>query len=1351
MAERTELVIDLVKEVLGPRNGSAEILPVNQDPRDEFITGVLSPVDSLPPQDDIESDIDSIVEEEYAEEDNNSDGIIVMPSSVSPALDPKALPHSLGISFTVETDDNMPEIEICSTWARYNLVPQGWQRHPSVFHSGLISAQNQQLSAADGVTIQIRSQELQPNVWRVSVFLINTTTILNNQRASTQEHIFQPQIRINCGKGSRLLPVRSSVFNNTANLNSMEMEENSLSLLYRNYPAFARGHLCAAMWREIDPERPHNSVTSPNEPPFFWVDGNLVTTALQNRFSPPDIRTELVPCYPIEAPFMEWDSSLPSPELNPEILAELWSPSEIRDALIPLLNGYQLWLQAQFNEASTLNPEQQDTAFHHLHQCNRVQNRLSEAIELIASDDNVRLAFNFANKAIATQSRWKGRSINWRPFQLAFILINIPALNTPSHPDRNVCDLLWFPTGGGKTEAYLGLAAFTIALRRRKAISLGTSNFGAGVSVISRYTLRLLTIQQFRRALNLVTACEFLRVDGLNNPSSPVGWRPQTCTKTDSFLWGGFRFSIGLWVGGNVTPNSLNSIGPIPTPNLKLFAGALDILQGIVSGYGYNGSNPQLTRRRLNGIQIEAEGEPAQVLTCPCCDSVLAIPKDGFDSGQHTIYFIYSSRQVQSHPPLTSFIPTGTTIIINNIQIERHNISDFYTLAITFTIPLNENFEADSVDSWWYSNISGLLGNDVQLIPARPSRPGYFILGYSTSQNTFQNCDFDIYCPNPDCELNQRAWAEQIPRRRDNGATGGSTGFPATTETAALPLVNNLQWQTIPDCFRYRVNVNRIAGRIPIPALTVDDQIYHRCPSLLIATVDKFARLAFEPKAASIFGNVDHYHSRWGYYREGCPPSTNSNLPQSYAAHPAVANARTAVTSFEPPELILQDELHLIEGPLGSMVGIYETVFDELSSHGSGRSRTVPKYIASTATVRQAEAQTSALFNRQLFQFPAPGISINDRFFAREANIHPLDCHRPGRLYVAICAPGKGAQTPNVRIWSVLLQKGYENWLRNPNLYTDSFYTVVGYFNATRELAGAISLYRQDIPERIEFRWGTTRRLINPDHLVELSGRANSLALPSILKGLENNAPQAEDAVFATSMFGTGVDIDRLSLMIVNGQPKTTASYIQATGRVGRRSGGLVVAFFRASRPRDLDHYEFFTGYHQSLYRYVEPVTVAPFSPRARERAIGPLIVSLLRNASYINNLRVHADWRIQQRLSGQFYCLANRMRDHRFDLEVTELQNLFETRAQQQPIGRRPLSNTTAVEVNSEIDLWQHLASLHYNTDAFVYSESSLIRVPQRHVVLGDAHHRQAGLSEAYENAPQSLREVEETTGFQT
>ena len=1372
MSTRDEILIDLVKEVLGPRDGSYEILPADQEPRDEYITGVLAPANAPRPPDDIEADIDEVIEETSSEEDQDTQGYVVVPGVFSPALDPKSLPRSIGLSFTVETDGGTPEIEICATWARYRLEQQGWQRQPAGFLTGSVQANQNHVSwqAADGVSLQLRSRSLPSGEWRVSLFLVNTTEVRAEEKLSTSHHLFQPQIRVYCCPGTLLVSVRTDGNSNLSdgNLGSLAAEDDSLNLLYRDRTALARGHLCGAMWKEIDPERPHPTLPSPNEAPFAWTDAVVVPEEEREKFSLAHARTELVPCYPVEVPMMEWDSQYEQrPILEPEVLAETWQPQQIRFSLQPLVDGYRRWIdERRQSEMPSLPQEQQTVAQAHLQQCQVAAERIQRAIEILANDEDVRLAFCFANKAIALQSRWNneargqsGRVLVWRPFQLAFILLNIPSLADPLHSERQICDLLWFPTGGGKTESYLGLAAFTLALRRLHARNnLHDDRRGAGVGVISRYTLRLLTIQQFRRAMGVITACDVLRVQGLDSAGTAVGWRPKKCSNQETFLWGGIRFSAGLWVGGGVTPNSQLSIGPIPSPSggMTFIAGGLDILQG--ASRDYNGPN-QTLRRNLNSHDLKIEGEPAQVLTCPCCQAVLAVPDEGLSGGrQHTLHFLFRGGQTTNLP--LAQLRFNSQMTIDAAPLTPNLVAGNCTLSIAFSLREGATLRARQVDEWWYQTIAPALGPNANLLAARPARPGYFILTYENRRNNTNPCDFEIYCPNPRCELNQHAWAEMVPLSRTTQTMPLSNENPlldlmATGQTAELPDVPGMQWQAIPENFRCGQTA-WISSRIPISACTVDDQVYHRCPSLVIATVDKFARLAFEAKAASLFGNVNHYHSRWGYYREGCPPNWG-DLPRTYSPHPpGLSNnnsLRVSVSPFLPPDLILQDELHLIEGPLGSMVGLYETAIELLCQRQEGEQIVRPKYVASTATIRQADSQVQALFNRQLALFPPSAISADDRFFAcnPQRDVHPLEFERPGRLYVAVCAPGKGAQTPIVRIWSALLQSAYEHSQINPTL-VDPFYTLVGYFNAVRELAGALSLYRQDIPDRIRFRAPTDPRQIEETRKLELSSRASSLDLPSLLERLKDQVPNAQDAVFATSMFGTGVDVDRLGLMVVHGQPKTTASYIQATGRVGRQGGGLVVTFFRASRPRDLDHYEFFTGYHRALYRHVEPITVAPFSPRARERSLGPLSVILLRHSPDLNNQQVIQDWRIQQRLSGAYYAEARLMQANRYAPEVTVIPELLEARANLQPDGRRPPNGVTATEAASELDRWRNVAAgQNSNADRFVYYEPAMLRPPERHVVLGDAQHRSQNFQQVYENAPQSLRDIEETTGFKT
>jgi superfamily II DNA/RNA helicase len=308
----------------------------------------------------------------------------------------------------------------------------------------------------------------------------------------------------------------------------------------------------------------------------------------------------------------------------------------------------------------------------------------------------------------------------------------------------------------------------------------------------------------------------------------------------------------------------------------------------------------------------------------------------------------------------------------------------------------------------------------------------------------------------------------------------------------------------------------------------------------------------------------------------------------------------------------------------------------------------------------------------------------------------------------------------------------------------DGFWTIVGYFNAIRELSGSRSLYRQDIPERIGELFGTETRPILEEGAVELSGQTDSLELSSILDSLETSWPEAKDAVFSTSMFGTGVDISRLGLMIVHGQPKTSSSYIQATGRVGREGGGLVFTFHRASRPRDLNHYEFFTGYHSSLYKFVEAVTVSPFSPRILERCAGPVATSLLRQARSLNNVEVKLPWRIEQRISST--SSSGLMSSERNALEVKQISKILEARAQEQTENRRPGLGEAKRQTDSQLDKWCLIANQYAD---LLYHETSMLKTPTHHVVLGDPQHHHSAFDSAFDNSPNSLREVESTITF--
>ncbi|WAM36581.1 DISARM system helicase DrmA [Caldicellulosiruptor acetigenus] len=1092
------------------------------------------------------------------------------------------------------------------------------------------------------------------------------------------------------------------------------MEDEEINFLYRNFPLIAKGHLCSAVWREIDPAGWLNE-NSMCEYPFGWPDGRIVARKygeeIYRKFFLPDLRTEFVPVYTIANPDFEWKND-ERPELDTAVLAELWDEEEIERKLLPLYRGYSRWIEEQEKQTGNLKEKEREIAFRLINRCRTVLERIKKGIDLLVQDEETRLCFCFANRAISLQSEWvTGKSLKWRPFQLAFILMVLESIVNPSSEFRKYCDLLWIPTGGGKTETYLAIIAFTLAMRRRRALQKNEGDrTGAGVAVITRYTLRLLTIQQFRRALRLITACEYLRVYGLGE-NSEIGWRPSKCSIRGHFIWGTTVFSAGLWVGGNVTPNRLtDTLSLSETRENRKIPGALSILKG-----------------------EKGSGEPVQVLECPACGSILAVPENGGISHSFTLHIVVETSKN------LNLLSTGalSTVKLKVLQIRStpHGSSKHCTLS--FTIEPGAEISARELDTWWRDIVSVKLG--VKEVCARASKPGYFIRKYiSKSHGSVQEYDFDIFCTNPDCPLH-KPWCAGEPAGRicdTIPALMCPTVINAGETYVKAP--DNNRFIYVPEPFRK--GQPYIADRIPVPALTVDSQIYSRCPSLLVATVDKFARLPFEPRAGSIFGNVDYHHCVYGYYRDSLPPVDANS---SNGIHPSPAGTANnpnyvSVNRFSPPELIIQDELHLIEGPLGSLVGLYETAVDELCSCEGYR----VKYIASTATVTRATEQVQSVFTRKLLQFPPPALDPADRFFLRIVPADPLNDRMPGRLYAGICAPGRGPLTPVIRIWARLMQTVYELAYKFSGEEIDPYWTLTGYFNAIRELAGARATYWQDIPERLKdiAEGGNVRQLIDSsDHVVELSGRTDSTELPALLELINSSfsgnplIPGSPDAMFTTSMFGTGIDIGRLGLMVVHGQPKTTSAYIQSTGRVGRRTGALVVVFYRASRPRDMSHYEMFCGYHRALDRYVEPVTVSPFSPGALERAGGAVVTSILRNGNHAGLLWHRDD-------------SASLMLRRRNCPEVRKLCDLMELRAQKQPADRRPVRDYCKQFIASELDRWKIIS----NTSGDTLKYAEYFRTTSD-VVLGDPPHERAGFRVVFRNVPQSLRDIEETITFET
>lgn len=362
-----------------------------------------------------------------------------------------------------------------------------------------------------------------------------------------------------------------------------------------------------------------------------------------------------------------------------------------------------------------------------------------------------------------------------------------------------------------------------------------------------------------------------------------------------------------------------------------------------------------------------------------------------------------------------------------------------------------------------------------------------------------------------------------------------------------------------------------------LPIQIIDEELYDAPPTLLFGTVDKFAMLPWDGRIGKFFGiNSDN---------------------------------RT-------PELIIQDELHLISGALGTMVGLYETAIDAIC----GQKGIFPKVIASTATIRRAKEQCSVLYNREVVQFPAPGLDAEDSFFAKESSID-YEKGVYGRKYVGIMPSGKTKAMAEIRAMAALLQKVYTIDL--PDAVKDKLWTLTVYFNSLKDLGKASTLVDDDVKDfivRTANRMFTTRRMIiSADELTsrvsttELNETLDKLEKIEYSKENETAKRYASNVLLATNMISVGIDVARLNVMLMIGQPKLTSEYIQASSRVGRSFPGVAFVQYDATKSRDRSHYERFRSYHESFYRFVEPTGATPFSRPARERALHAVLISMMR------------------------------------------------------------------------------------------------------------------------------------------
>ncbi|ACO03461.1 MAG TPA: hypothetical protein DEP48_08280 [Persephonella sp.] len=1311
-----DYIKDIYRDALGPRNFDPEEILETQNPANEFITGILSSSKHAVKIDGKSAFIeDEIILDKLDEEDVEVSPDIEPVSSelLNPVLNPRKLPVSIGINFSVESKETI-ELDLCVTWGKYfkieesNKSDENEEERKKWIRKSFSYVQEDIKLEKDEEEFEIPEEEIiigekkyenklrlkiekrlkSKNKYFISVYLINETEVPREYEdlinPPTEYLIFQPQIRVKIKKGklsgSYSRAVETGIDEEEKLYEFPYLESNTL------FPA--KGSMCAAIWKEIDPLQ-----ENPDKFDFMWVDGKTIKNKDEKKykkFLECDLRTEFLPVIPQGIP----DFDIKGINFDPEVLSEI-QPDEIDNYFSTFLNKYKNWILRKKEEIShTSNPSLAEKI---INKHEIVYDRIEKGINLLKEKEEVLLCFNFANKVISVvQKDWAGKKeFKWRPFQLAFFLMTMESIVNPDSPDRNYIDILWVPTGGGKTESYLAISAFLLAYRRRTK-----KDTGYGTAIISRYTLRLLTVQQFTRTLKTILACEYLRI--FPNKSGNKGWLPGWAEEKvkDDYVWEKYRFSAGLWVGGAITPNKLHTT---TGRGGKKFYGAIDLLKKNDTIYKLSGSDDKRDKNEV--YNLKRSQNVALISRCPVCGEYLSIPEEGIlteDNGIELNFIVrlhsFSGNNINEDvlEPLKTLIAENESYDFEPLEIRKVDTEDeIYFMKIYI---LTGELKPDDVIEIWedlQSNIN-TLGYEMELLSLSPDKPGYFPWGKTGSIYI----DFTILCPNIDCPLNNHnyEWHELVPSK-DN--------FISIFDTSEF---EEFSW---------------MKNFIPVPAYFVDEQIYSKLPSIIISTVDKFARLPFEPATASIFGNIDFYSSLYGFFREDAIYSARRDLKD-------ITKYGIPVNKPEPPELVIQDELHLIEGPLGSLVGLYETIIEELCKENSEGKKL--KYIASTATIKHAGYQTDALFLREAFQFPPVGLNIEDNFFSR-IETPSLDNilsneYVPGKIYIGVMSPGKGPLTPQVRLYARLWMTDQLTQGNNP---------MVGYYNAVRELAGGRRILEQDISERLTKDLGFKGKLPEKTDILELSSRMDSDEISLLIEQLEKEKINPH-FIITTSVFGTGVDIPHLRFMIMNGQPKTTATYIQATGRVGRKNTALVITFYRSTRPRDISHYEFFAGYHLALYRYVEEVSVFPFSKGAVYRGNGPVIVGIMRNSRNMKINWISNESPIQ---------MKNWHHNPEIQSDFNRAANILQKRNECQKAEIRKIDSSELESIIKDryqgLDKWKRVARINRN---LLFTEYFKVKNP---VVLGDLEHEK--LSEdfvVYRRVPNSLRNIEDTVNIE-
>ena len=931
----------LAKDLIGPTQVDEKL---TSRPSDCYLTGILWPMATR-----MEGEDDEMLG--IASSDSGSDD-----DREKEAIHSRSLrkPSVAGLSFCVYSD-SIPYVEVAVEFATYypertKEKKTTWSRRQHSIAKKVDLSNSNPIEIysdeRDGVVMNIK---LDVRSMKVKETNLVTLTIVNQSRAkpNTRQNnesatTFQVSMRVVACDDTFLIPKprRVETFETTSTVNGKSnddiSDEESSALLYRNVVEYAVGHVCSAEWEQSSSKHRDGEPTA-DSVSTTWIPSSFVypVNAFGHQLLRKTIRDKNL--------FENLSASAISME----------TPSNLNHGLLSFCNAYEQWLNMQrerLDSSSDISPELRPIAVSNLQRCENTLARLKGSVTAISNDQKLRRAFQLANFVMDIQYKWShgiAKRLEWRPFQLAFLLLSAPSTVDRNHLDREYMDLLWFPTGGGKTEAYLALIA-CLAIYRRLS---NDPRDHRGVYALMRYTLRLLTTQQFARASAVIVALEAIRTGRIPAPDG------LTLKGTDSF-------SIGLWVGNEATPNKREDAHESGSGNTNI-------------------------------------SSPEQLSECPCCHKKLA---------------------------------------------------------------------------WKFENLNSHI---------------------------------------------------------------------------------------VPECNNMACDVHGI-----LPVYTVDEDIYDIRPTLLIGTTDKFAQIIREKLTGKLFGVPDK----------------------------------------SPPDLILQDELHLISGPLGTIAGAYETAFDLMFMRDNKR----VKIVGSTATIRMASEQVRALFDRKAFQFPPSAIDHDDSGFAV---VDKSNRTKP-RRYLSVSTAGRSAKFVVQSVSGSLLQTAYAEFTDSAR--KDAYWTLVGYFNSLRELGGALVLMRDDVTDSINVyaqRRGEKAR--THPYVEELTSRRTQNEILQMLQGL--NIPRdkagAIDAVLATNMISVGVDIPRLGLMLVIGQPKSMAEYIQSTSRVGRADvPGVIVSILNNAKARDRSHFETFNSWHMALYKDVETTSVTPFASRARDRALHAALVIAIRH-----------------------------------------------------------------------------------------------------------------------------------------